>query len=160
MLGWFSAATARASVSNRRKRSASRAIPLGRTLIATSRPSRVSRARYTSPMPPAPSGVRISYGPILVPAVSAIRVRHYSPSDEWVRADVGKPLFPRVKIELPHVYDSTQENRHRYHRRLPLQRSRPSDEVSRVRPRSGQVPHQSRQRQHWTQRRLEFPHHD
>ena len=32
----------------------------GSTLIATSRPSRVSRARYTSPMPPAPSGERIS----------------------------------------------------------------------------------------------------
>jgi hypothetical protein len=29
-------------------------------LIATSRPSRVSRARYTSPMPPAPSLARIS----------------------------------------------------------------------------------------------------
>jgi len=28
----------------------------GRTLIATSRPRRVSRARYTSPMPPAPRG--------------------------------------------------------------------------------------------------------
>jgi hypothetical protein len=31
-----------------------------RTLIATSRPSFVSRARYTSPMPPAPTGARIS----------------------------------------------------------------------------------------------------
>jgi hypothetical protein len=32
--------------------------PSGSTLIATSRPSRVSRARYTSPMPPAPSEQR------------------------------------------------------------------------------------------------------
>lgn len=32
----------------------------GRTLIATSRSNRVSRARYTSPMPPAPSGDTIS----------------------------------------------------------------------------------------------------
>ena len=32
----------------------------GRTLIATSRSSCVSRARYTSPIPPAPSGDRIS----------------------------------------------------------------------------------------------------
>ena len=30
------------------------------TLTATSRPSRVSRARYTSPIPPAPIGARIS----------------------------------------------------------------------------------------------------
>ena len=35
----------------------------GRTLTATSRPSRVSRARYTSPIPPAPTRSRISYGP-------------------------------------------------------------------------------------------------
>jgi hypothetical protein len=32
----------------------------GRTLSATSRPSRASRARNTSPMPPAPSGATIS----------------------------------------------------------------------------------------------------
>src|SRR5689334_3306041 len=32
----------------------------GRDLIATSRPSRVSRARYTAPIPPAPIGARIS----------------------------------------------------------------------------------------------------
>jgi hypothetical protein len=38
----------------RARRSESSANFSGRTLIATSRPSRVSRARYTSPMPPAP----------------------------------------------------------------------------------------------------------
>ena len=37
-----------------------RANSAGRTLTATSRPSRVSRALYTSPMPPAPIGERIS----------------------------------------------------------------------------------------------------
>jgi hypothetical protein len=37
-------------------------------VIATSRPSRVSLARYTSPIPPAPRGAIISYGPNLVPA--------------------------------------------------------------------------------------------
>jgi hypothetical protein len=41
---------------NRRSLSGSREKAAGKTLIATSRPSRVSRARYTSPMPPAPSG--------------------------------------------------------------------------------------------------------
>jgi len=46
--------------SKRRNRSASLASASGSSLIATSRPSRVSRARYTSPMPPAPSGDWIS----------------------------------------------------------------------------------------------------
>jgi len=36
-------------------------------LMATSRSRRVSRARYTSPIPPAPMGAMISYGPSLVP---------------------------------------------------------------------------------------------
>jgi len=40
--------------------------------MATSRPSRVSRARYTSPMPPAPAGERISYGPSLLPVAKGI----------------------------------------------------------------------------------------
>jgi hypothetical protein len=81
MLGWSRVAMARASASNRRNRSESLANPSGRTLMATSRPSLVSRARYTSPMPPAPSGARISYGPSLVPAVSAIGSHHYSPTN-------------------------------------------------------------------------------
>ena len=37
-------------------------------LIATSRPSLVSRARYTSPIPPTPSRPWISYGPRRLPA--------------------------------------------------------------------------------------------
>ena len=36
--------------------------------MATSRPRRVSRARYTSPMPPAPMRAMTSYGPSRVPA--------------------------------------------------------------------------------------------
>jgi hypothetical protein len=39
----------------------------GSILIATSRLSFRSRARYTSPMPPAPSELTISYGPRRVP---------------------------------------------------------------------------------------------
>src|SRR5687768_5983134 len=35
--------------------------------MATSRFNRVSRARNTSPMPPAPMGTRISYGPMREP---------------------------------------------------------------------------------------------
>src|SRR6185312_4693419 len=66
MLGWFNAAAARASCSKRRKRSGSDVRDSGRTLIATSRSSLVSYARYTSPIPPAPSGERISYCPRIV----------------------------------------------------------------------------------------------
>ena len=44
----------------------------GKTLMATSRFSRESRARYTSPMPPAPMAAEISYGPNFVPGFSAI----------------------------------------------------------------------------------------
>src|SRR5947209_16571332 len=41
--------------------------------MATVRSSRVSRARYTSPMPPAPRGATISYGPSLPPEETCIR---------------------------------------------------------------------------------------
>src|SRR4030095_17086184 len=47
----------------------SRAIPSGP--IATSRPSRGSRARYTSPIPPAPRAETISYGPRRAPGMRA-----------------------------------------------------------------------------------------
>jgi hypothetical protein len=43
------------------------------TFTATARPSRGSRARDTSPIPPAPIGPRISYGPSRVPAESVMR---------------------------------------------------------------------------------------
>ena len=46
----------RASRAKRARRSGSAVKCDGRILIATSRPSLLSRARYTSPMPPAPSG--------------------------------------------------------------------------------------------------------
>src|SRR4030095_7565004 len=63
MLGWDSDATARASRSKRGSASPSSEKLSGRTLTATSRPSRVSRARYTSPIPPAPRRESSSYGP-------------------------------------------------------------------------------------------------
>src|SRR5580765_2045550 len=68
MFGWLSAAAARASSSKRCNRSVSAEKDDDSTLIATSRPRRESRARYTSPIPPAPSVERISYGPRRTPA--------------------------------------------------------------------------------------------
>src|SRR5437660_2779231 len=61
--GWFNAASVCASRVNRATRSGSPAKAAGRILIATSRLSVASRARYTSPIPPAPSGPTTSYGP-------------------------------------------------------------------------------------------------
>src|SRR6266849_2363958 len=63
MCGWFSVAMVRASRSKRSLNS------LLETFTATMRSSRVSRALYTSPMPPAPICARISYGPSRSPVV-------------------------------------------------------------------------------------------
>src|SRR5215469_14799448 len=78
MFGWFNAARTLASRSNRASRSGSWARAEGSTLIATSRSSLVSRARYTSPIPPAPIGARISYGPNFSPAERDIGVSDQS----------------------------------------------------------------------------------
>ena len=43
-----------------------------KTLTATIRLRRVSRALYTSPMPPAPMGAMISYGPSFAPGDNGI----------------------------------------------------------------------------------------
>src|SRR5438477_6636479 len=75
MFGWFSDASVWASRVNRTSRSASLAKRSGSTLIATSRLSLVSRARYTSPMPPAPIGATISYGPRRVPAARGMELQ-------------------------------------------------------------------------------------
>src|SRR5512135_3236429 len=63
MFGWLREARTWASRVKRARRSASRAKRSGSTLIATSRWRRVSRARQTSPMPPAPRRDRTSNGP-------------------------------------------------------------------------------------------------
>ena len=47
--------------------------------MAASRFSRVSRARYTSPMPTASAGGTISYGPSIVPEATVIGARNYNP---------------------------------------------------------------------------------
>src|SRR4051812_27418050 len=55
MLGWLSADAARASRSNRFSAMASFVTDSGRNFRATTRPSLVSSAAYTTPMPPPPS---------------------------------------------------------------------------------------------------------
>src|SRR5207344_1201651 len=73
MLGWFSEARVLASRWKRASRSASCANASGRILIATSRSSFVSRARYTWPIPPSPISAATSYGPRRVPGTMVIR---------------------------------------------------------------------------------------
>src|SRR6476660_673339 len=67
MFGWLSAANVWASRVNRASLSWSRATASGRIFSATFRCSRRSRARYTSPIPPAPSRSTTSYGPTCWP---------------------------------------------------------------------------------------------
>ena len=58
--------------------------------MATVRSRRASRAQYTSPIPPVPSGDRISYGPIREPTLRAIRITEVyasSPGDPARRSN-------------------------------------------------------------------------
>jgi hypothetical protein len=64
--------TARASRSKRSRNRGSLDRLSGRTLMATVRSSRVSRARYTSPIPPVPRAESISYGPTRALTASGI----------------------------------------------------------------------------------------
>src|SRR3974390_2409446 len=72
MLGWLSCDIVRASRSKRAFSSGEASSDELSTLMATVRSRRVSRARYTSPMPPAPSADTTSYGPKRVPATRVI----------------------------------------------------------------------------------------
>ena len=84
MWGWFRLEMVFASRSNRCFRSGSEATCSGRTLMATVLSSLVSRALYTSPMPPASMAETISYGPSFAPASKGIgqnqpsRLRRYA----------------------------------------------------------------------------------
>ena len=59
MCGWLRRDSASASFRKRARASSWERSPGGSTFTATSRPSFSSWARYTSPMPPAPSFSRI-----------------------------------------------------------------------------------------------------
>src|SRR5262245_19256434 len=76
MPGWLTLAAARAS--RQRRACASVFDDCERmTLIATSRSSRGSRARYTSPIPPDPRLETISYFPRRLPRLNDMRRRNY-----------------------------------------------------------------------------------
>src|SRR5215831_11400312 len=101
MLEWFNAATARASRSNRSLHS-----PF-ETFSVTMRSRRVSLALYTSPIPPAPMGAGISYGPSRVPAVKAIGCSTILPcgsvkalDSSWITHNPEVSLLVRASVAV------------------------------------------------------------
>jgi hypothetical protein len=96
--GWLSAPAAHASCSNRRRRSASAENDSGKTLRATSRARRVSLARYTSPIPPAPIRLTMSYGPRRAPAVRGMddgSIGANGPMSQSGESPTGQDTAPR-----------------------------------------------------------------
>src|SRR5262245_36835398 len=125
MFGWESDANSRASRSNRASRSGSVANSWGSILIATSRPSRESRARYTSPIPPAPSGATISYAPSLAPEVSGTRTI-YNRCPECARRRALPKAFPdscRYRPPIPAECIEIRAPPHRHRGRVLPSRS-------------------------------------
>src|SRR6266851_6720980 len=99
MLGWFSEEIARASRSKRCFASGFSERCDGRILTATVRSRRVSRARYTSPIPPAPSGDWISYGPSLAPEARDISGLNYKQSVQRFGAITAGKAFGQRRTE-------------------------------------------------------------
>src|SRR5262245_41735271 len=97
MFAVLSAASSRASRSKRDIRSESAAKAAGSTFRATSRPSLVSWARYTSPIPPAPRGERILYGPICEPADSRILNSQALEGREHYKLPRSASILPQLR---------------------------------------------------------------
>src|ERR1700746_1479605 len=73
----------------------------GRILTETVRAHRLSLARYTSPIPPAPSGPTISYGPSFVPEMRGIIGRDYTAANPCRRNSgrVREPITSNQEVE-------------------------------------------------------------
>src|SRR5262249_51682672 len=100
MFGWFSDASASASRRKRLTRSASRENSSGKIFIATSRFNFVSRARYTSPIPPLPRRAVISSEPSRVPTSTDMGIslkRNTALRGIMPRSDKGSKLNRGVK---------------------------------------------------------------
>src|SRR5262245_19847318 len=76
--------------------------------MATSRPRRVSRARYTSPIAPLPIGDTISYGPRRVPAEILIGGPNSIPSgpscSSWLEQDARREFEIRIDRALDRAH--------------------------------------------------------
>src|SRR3989442_7221614 len=84
MFGWLMAEASLASWTKRRARSESAALDADNTFKATLRPSVVSSAKKTSPMPPAPNRDSIRYRPTRCDAVMRGQRVHRSRDDRFV----------------------------------------------------------------------------
>src|SRR5262245_38471816 len=105
MCGWLSEASTCASRLKRASRSGSLANASGRTLMATSRFRRASRARYTSPIPPAPISAVISYAPRRVPGVRLMGyVRRVDYTEGRVRHDESEVLSQNLAVLAPELW--------------------------------------------------------
>ena len=103
MFGCDSAATAKASRSNLARASGSAASDCGRTLTATSRFNFESRARYTSPIPPAPE----RRDDLVGPEARAGRQRHLPPATSfWNRG------FLRSGSKLGSIFSQPGERKY------------------------------------------------
>ena len=115
----------RASCASRWKRatrSASCANASGRTLIATSRSSRVSRARYTSPMPPAPSSAPTSKTPTRCPVSAAGPGASACGGDGADRRLEKRRASPFLHQQGLHLVPQDAYPRHRQPRQTPCAR--------------------------------------
>src|SRR5436305_1481719 len=74
----------------------------------TSRPSRASWARYTSPIPPAPIGATTAYGPSCVPAFSTSSLR--ARALRGIRGDVLRgPGLDTGLLQEPEIAEPVDE---------------------------------------------------
>ena len=123
MFGWLSEATTCASRWKRATRSGSLVNRSGRILSATSRCSLASRARYTSPMPPAPRLPITSYDPSRAPAFSSIR--SHRPRGAGAASTAGLHCFSGAHLKKnskPFIHSRGARGRPR---RRPRRRDRP-----------------------------------
>ena len=94
MCGSSTAAAARDSAMNRRRNAGSAAIAGARIFSATSRPSRSSRARNTTAIPPAPTCASSRYPAISEPA--------RNPASCTGKSSLNTPPLPHRRTALKH----------------------------------------------------------
>src|SRR5215469_15043848 len=90
---------------------------------ATMRPKRVSRAFQTSPMPPAPRGATISYGPSLSPTESGIGVIYqvYLVGGAWFPYHGLTGSYPVALVERDEIVETlTTDSRMKPNRSRPI----------------------------------------
>src|SRR5262245_31281858 len=122
MFGCESVASILASRANRSSAFSSPSRRVGSTLTATSRSSWWCRARYTSPMPPAPSGARISYAPIRLPVARAMGTADSNAEEE--ESAPGHDAVGHVAADVLPAHVAEAGRLHHAHQRLRREEAR------------------------------------